>query len=117
MTATEQRTSGLFPHQNERTSPNTVSCISTNVGSIQDFLFPSSHSTLSSSSDIPSNEITEESTNELQPSSSSSPPPQILIHTASEQCINMNQQQSTTNTNQTSVRNFLQNKNHCIFIN
>ncbi len=94
MTATEQRTSGLFPHQNERTSPNTVSCISTNVGSIQEFLFSSSHSTLTSSPDIPQNEIAEESLNELQPPLS--PPPQILIHTASEQCIDMNQQSNST---------------------
>jgi hypothetical protein len=37
MTATDQRTTDLFHHQ-------TTSCISTNVGSITDFLFTSSHS-------------------------------------------------------------------------
>jgi hypothetical protein len=103
MTATEQRTSGLFPHQSGRTSPKTVSCVSSNVGSIQDFLFPSSHSTFPSSpNDIPLNEIHQESL------SSPSPPPQILIHTTSEQCIDINQEQQepSTTINQTVVRNF-----------
>jgi hypothetical protein len=105
MTATEQRTSGLFPHQNGRTPAQTVSCVSSNVGSITDFLFSNSHSTLPSSSpDIPSNEIHEDlPNNELQ--QSSSPPPQIVIHTTSEHSIDMNQQSSTTNINQTSVKN------------
>lgn len=40
MTATEQRTRDLYPHQ----TTSTVSCISTNVGSITDFVFPSTHS-------------------------------------------------------------------------
>jgi hypothetical protein len=93
MTATEQRTTGLFPHQNGRTSPSTVSCVSSNVGSITDFLFASSHST---STNIPSNEIQEKS---------SSPPPQILIHTSSEQCIDNTEQ--PININQLSVRNFI----------
>jgi hypothetical protein len=98
MTATEQRATGLFPHQNGRTSPATVSCVSSNVGSITDFLFSASHSTLSPSPDIPSNEIHEQSFDELQSS-----PPQILIHTTSEQCIDINQQ--PLDINQTSVRN------------
>ncbi len=95
MTATEQRATGLFPHQNGRTSPATVSCVSSNVGSITDFLFSASHSALSPSPDIPSNE---QSLDELQPS-----PPQILIHTTSEQCIDINQQ--PLDINQTLVRN------------
>jgi hypothetical protein len=104
MTATEQRTSGLFPHQNGRTSPKTVSCVSSNVGSITDFLFSTSHSTLSSSPNIPSNEIPDESSNEFQ---LSSPPPQILIHSSSEQCLDINEQQpSTTTVNQPSVKKF-----------
>ena len=37
MTATDQRTMDVFQHQ-------TTSCISSNVGSITDFLFTSSHS-------------------------------------------------------------------------
>ncbi|CAF3513084.1 unnamed protein product [Rotaria socialis] len=89
MTTTEQRTPGLFPHQNERKSPSTVSCVATNVGSITDFLFSSTHSTVSTSSNIPSIEIQQEPSIEC-PSSSS--PPKILIHTTSEQCINMNQE-------------------------
>ena len=100
MTATEQRTSGLFPHQNGRTSPKTVSCVSSNVGSITDFLFPSSHSTLSSSPNIPLNEIHQEE-------APLSPPPQILIHTTSEQCLDMNEQQPSVNVNQTLVRNLI----------
>jgi hypothetical protein len=108
MTATEQQTPGLFPHQNGRTSPKTVSCVSSNVGSITDFLFSSSHSTESSSSHIPSNEIQQQSSIELQPLSSPSPP-QIIIHTTSEQCLNMNEQ-PTINMNQTTVRKF-----HLIF--
>jgi hypothetical protein len=115
MTATEQRTSGISSHQNGRTSPKTVSCIASNVGSITELLFSSSHSGLSSSSNIPSIEIHEESSNEVQTSSPS--PPQILIHTTSEQCIALNQQPSM-NINQTSVRNlilFLRN-NHCFFL-
>jgi hypothetical protein len=108
MTAAEQRTSGLFPHQNGRTSPKTVSCVSSNVGSITDFLFSTSHSTLSSSPNIPSNEIHDESSNEFQLSSSPPPPPpQILIHTSSEQCLDINEQPpSTITTNQPSVKKF-----------
>jgi len=107
MTAAEQRTSGLFPHQNGRTSPKTVSCVSSNVGSITDFLFSTSHSTLSSSPNIPSNEIPDESSNEFQ-LSSPPPPPQILIHTSSEQCLDINEQQpsTTTTVNQPSVKKF-----------
>lgn len=106
MTATEQRTSGLFPQQNGRTTPSAVSCVSASVGSIHDFLFPSTHSTLSSSTNIPSNETTEPQSNEIQSptSTSSSPLPQIVVHTTSEQCISMNLQSATTNINQTSVR-------------
>ncbi|CAF1148846.1 unnamed protein product [Rotaria sordida] len=104
MTAAEQRTTDLFPHQNGRQSPATISCVSSNVGSITDFLFSSStHSTLPTCSDIPSsNEIHEQPSNEVPPPSSPPPPPQILIHTSSEQCINMNQQ-SSGNINQISV--------------
>ncbi|CAF4080501.1 unnamed protein product [Rotaria sp. Silwood2] len=99
MTATEQRTADLFPHQNGRKSPATISCVSSNVGSITDFIFSSStHSTLPTCSNIPSKEIQESSSKEF-PSSSL---PQILIHTSSEQCINMNQQSSGT-LNQISV--------------
>lgn len=43
MTATEQRTRDLFHHH--QTSP-TVSCVTSNVGSITDFIFPSTHSSL-----------------------------------------------------------------------
>ncbi|CAF1512910.1 unnamed protein product [Rotaria sp. Silwood1] len=100
MTATDQQTTDLFPHQNGRKSPATISCVASNVGSITDFLFssPSTHSTLPTSPNIPSNEIHESSSNEF-PSSSL---PQILIHTPSEQCINVNQQ-SSGNINQISV--------------
>lgn len=100
MTTTEQRTTGLFPHQNERKPLTAVSCVASNVGSITDFLFSSPHSILSTSSNIPTNEI------EQQPSteSPSSPLPQILIHTTSEQCINMNQQLPSGNISQISVR-------------
>lgn len=104
MTATEQRTSGLFPQQNGRTTPSAVSCVSASVGSIHDFLFPSTHSTLSSSTNIPSNETTEPQSNEIQSTTSSSPLPQIVVHTTSEQCISMSLQPATTNINQTSVR-------------
>ncbi len=51
MAATEQRTTDLFHHQ---TSP-TVSCISSNVGSITDFLFPSTHSSLNNVEQISEN--------------------------------------------------------------
>ncbi|CAF0734655.1 unnamed protein product [Adineta steineri] len=97
MTATEQRTPGLFPHQNGRTSPTTVSCLSANVGSITDFLFPPSHSTLTSSPNIPSNEIHHSPSDEFQ-----SALPQILIHTTSEECLDVNQE-SPMNTTRISV--------------
>jgi len=51
MAATEQLTTDLFHHQ---TSP-TVSCISSNVGSITDFLFPSTHSSLNNVEQISEN--------------------------------------------------------------
>ena len=109
MTATEQRTTIVFSHQNE---PAAVSCLSSNVGSITDFLFSSTHSTLSTSSNIPSNEIDEQSSNEIH----SALLPQILIHTPSDQCININQEQ-LGNINQTSVRNYYNLKKNCLFFN
>jgi hypothetical protein len=48
MAATEQRTMNIYPHQ---TTP-TVSCLSENVGSIADFLFTSTHSTLNNAEQL-----------------------------------------------------------------
>jgi hypothetical protein len=51
MTTTDQRTMDLFHHQ---TSP-TVPCISSNVGSIEDFVFTSTHSSLNNVEQISTN--------------------------------------------------------------
>ena len=117
MTATEQQTTGLFLHQNGRKSPTTtVSCLSSNVGSITDFLFNSSlsssssstaaataHSTLSPSTNIPSTETREEPRDEFEHgrTSCSPSPPQILIHTSSEP--HLDQPQISTHSNGISV--------------
>ncbi len=52
MTATEQRTSDVFSHQ----TSSTVSCLSNNVGSIRDFLFTSTHSSLNNYEQISSSD-------------------------------------------------------------
>ena len=77
----------------QRTSTTTVSCVSSNVGSIQDYLFSTAqHSRKSSSSNIPSDDLQRLSNL-----------PQIVIHTTSEQCLDVNQTSPTMITNQTSV--------------
>lgn len=110
MTATEQQTTGLFLHQNGRKSPTTtVSCLSSNVGSITDFLFNSSlssssstaaaHSILSPSTNIPSTETREEPRDEFDHgrTSCSPSPPQILIHTSSEPHLDQPQPSTLSN--------------------
>ena len=48
MTANEQLTKDLYNHQ----TSSTVSCISSNVGSITDFLFTSTHSTVNNDEQV-----------------------------------------------------------------
>jgi hypothetical protein len=61
MTATEQLTTDLFAHQ----TSSTVSCLTNNVGSIEDFILNSTHSTLISDNN---NNPIDASINEDQPS-------------------------------------------------
>ncbi|CAF3353384.1 unnamed protein product [Rotaria socialis] len=68
MATTEQRTTDLFPHR----KPPTVSCVSSNVGSITDFLLTSEHSSLNHGETVLENSKSEdnmpESLNELNTS-------------------------------------------------
>lgn len=83
MTATEQHATALFPHQNGRKSPTTtVSCLASNVGSITEFLLNSTHSTVSTSVNIPTSEENNDET-------LSSRTPTIVVHTSSEPSLDV----------------------------